>query len=72
LRNLNVKSCLDCARFDSCRGGCPAMAYHTYHDLSRPDPECLVNLKSSRKLETVENLEPGRAVPIGKAQMSKG
>jgi mycofactocin radical SAM maturase len=44
-RGLNVKSCLDCYRFETCRGGCPAVAYHTYHDLSLPDPECLVNLK---------------------------
>lgn len=45
-RSLNVKSCLGCFRFDTCRGGCPAMAYHTYHDISMPDPECLVNLKA--------------------------
>ena len=44
-RNLNVKSCQGCFRFNTCRGGCPAMAYHTYHDVSMPDPECLVNLK---------------------------
>jgi len=44
LRNLNVEACVDCYRFESCRGGCPAMAYHTYHDVSMPDPECLVNL----------------------------
>jgi mycofactocin radical SAM maturase len=44
-RNINVKSCVDCYRFEACRGGCPAMAYHTYHDISMPDPECLVNLK---------------------------
>lgn len=45
-REINVKSCLDCYRFESCRGGCPAMAYHTYHDINMPDPECLVNLKT--------------------------
>lgn len=44
-RNLDVKSCLNCYRFENCRGGCPAMAYHTYNDISMPDPECLVNLK---------------------------
>ena len=43
-RNLDVESCLTCSRFEMCRGGCPAMAYHTYHDISVPDPECLVNL----------------------------
>ncbi|WP_300454891.1 mycofactocin radical SAM maturase [Desulfobacula sp.] len=45
LRNLNVETCMTCSRFDVCRGGCPAMAYHTYHDINMPDPECLVNLK---------------------------
>lgn len=45
-RNINVKSCVDCYRFEVCRGGCPAMAYHTYHDINMPDPECLVNLKA--------------------------
>jgi mycofactocin radical SAM maturase len=53
-RGLDVKSCLTCYRFESCRGGCPAMAYHTYHDLSLPDPECLVNL---RKAQTQERRE---------------
>jgi mycofactocin radical SAM maturase len=51
-RDLDVKSCLVCYRFENCRGGCPAVAYHTYHDLSLPDPECLVNL---RKSQTQEN-----------------
>ncbi|MBN1905355.1 MAG: mycofactocin radical SAM maturase [Deltaproteobacteria bacterium] len=45
-RNINVKSCMTCYRFEVCRGGCPAMAYHTYHDINMPDPECLVNLKA--------------------------
>ena len=44
-RSLDVKSCLDCFRFETCRGGCPAVAYHTYNDISMPDPECLVNVK---------------------------
>lgn len=44
-RDLNVETCMTCSRFDTCRGGCPAMAYHTYHDINMPDPECLVNLK---------------------------
>ena len=48
-RNINVKSCVDCYRFEVCRGGCPAMAYHTYHDINMPDPECLVNLKTGTK-----------------------
>jgi len=45
LRNLEVKTCTTCLRFEICRGGCPAVAYHTYHDIHYPDPECLVNLR---------------------------
>lgn len=45
LRTLTVDTCMTCVRFESCRGGCPAMAYHTYHDIQMPDPECLVNLR---------------------------
>jgi len=48
-RNINVKSCVDCYRFDVCRGGCPAMAYHTYNDINMPDPECLVNLNTGTR-----------------------
>ncbi|MBI4767051.1 MAG: mycofactocin radical SAM maturase [Deltaproteobacteria bacterium] len=47
LRHLNVKACRTCPRFETCRGGCPAMAYHAYRDISRGDPECLVNLKTA-------------------------
>ena len=46
LRDLKVETCVKCERFEVCRGGCPAMAYHTYHDINMPDPECLVNLRS--------------------------
>ena len=53
LRDLDAKSCLDCYRFEVCRGGCPAMAYHTYHDISMPDPECLVNLKNVKIVATL-------------------
>jgi mycofactocin biosynthetic radical S-adenosylmethionine protein MftC len=41
LRNLDVESCTRCSRFESCRGGCPAVAFHTYQDIAMPDPECL-------------------------------
>lgn len=41
-RQMEVNSCHGCYRFDSCRGGCPAVAYHIFHDLSKPDPECLM------------------------------
>jgi [mycofactocin precursor peptide]-tyrosine decarboxylase / 3-amino-5-[(4-hydroxyphenyl)methyl]-4,4-dimethylpyrrolidin-2-one synthase len=47
LRHLDVKACRTCPRFETCRGGCPAMAYHTHRDIGRPDPECLVNLKKA-------------------------
>jgi mycofactocin radical SAM maturase len=49
LRHLRVDTCMTCSRFDHCRGGCPAMAFHTYHDLSMPDPECIANLKLELK-----------------------
>ncbi len=52
LRSLDVKMCTDCLRFESCRGGCPAMAYHTYHDLNMPDPECLINLRMDFESKT--------------------
>jgi mycofactocin radical SAM maturase len=54
-RNLEVTSCLKCFRFESCRGGCPAVAYHTYRDISLPDPECLVNLKMNLEFEGFTN-----------------
>jgi mycofactocin radical SAM maturase len=47
-RNLDVGSCQACVRYEDCRGGCPAMAYHTYNDIRKPDPECLVNLRALR------------------------
>ena len=46
LRNLQVKSCETCSRFENCRGGCPAVAYHSYRDIHAPDPECLMNLRN--------------------------
>jgi radical SAM protein with 4Fe4S-binding SPASM domain len=42
LRKLKVRSCESCLRFDSCHGGCPAVAYFTGSTLNIPDPECLV------------------------------
>jgi len=47
-RNLDVTSCQTCGRYEDCRGGCPAMAYHSYDDIRKPDPECLVNLRALR------------------------
>lgn len=43
LRNLKVRSCESCFRFESCHGGCPAVAYFTENALNIPDPECLVH-----------------------------
>lgn len=48
LRNLNVETCKTCPRFENCRGGCPAMAYHMYNDIDMPDPECLENLRKMK------------------------
>jgi mycofactocin radical SAM maturase len=43
LRNLKVRSCESCFRFESCHGGCPAVAYFMGNTLNIPDPECLVH-----------------------------
>ncbi len=43
LRNLKVRSCESCFRFESCHGGCPAVAYFTENTMNIPDPECLVH-----------------------------
>jgi mycofactocin radical SAM maturase len=43
LRNLKVRSCESCFRFESCHGGCPAVAYFAGNTLNIPDPECLVH-----------------------------
>jgi mycofactocin radical SAM maturase len=47
LRNLKVRSCESCFRFESCRGGCPAIAYFTSRSLNTPDPECLASCVQS-------------------------
>ncbi len=43
LRNLRVRSCESCFRFESCRGGCPAIAFFSSGNLNTPDPECLAS-----------------------------
>jgi mycofactocin radical SAM maturase len=43
LRSLRIRSCESCFRFESCHGGCPAIAYFTQNTLGIPDPECLVH-----------------------------
>jgi mycofactocin radical SAM maturase len=42
-RNLEPESCRRCPRFDSCRGGCPAVAWFVSRDLNSADPECLAS-----------------------------
>lgn len=42
-RELEIKSCESCTRFELCHGGCPAIAYHTQRKLGVPDPGCLAN-----------------------------
>ena len=41
LRNLRIRSCEECQRFDQCHGGCPAVAYHLKNRIDGGDPECL-------------------------------
>lgn len=74
-RNLNIESCLSCSRFESCRGGCPAMAYHTCNDIEMPDPECLLNLKtmSSWPVEQVKlKSEGGYSMKINRPNQPTG
>jgi mycofactocin radical SAM maturase len=49
-RQLEIKSCESCHRFDMCHGGCPAIAYHMKKKLGIPDPECLVNCVTVKSL----------------------
>ena len=46
-RDLEVKSCEACSRFDICHGGCPAVAYFLRKELNCSDPECI---KSKQKV----------------------
>ncbi len=47
-RQLEIKSCESCTRYELCHGGCPAIAYHTLHKLGLPDPGCLANCVSMK------------------------
>ncbi|MBE0596992.1 MAG: mycofactocin radical SAM maturase [Desulfuromonadales bacterium] len=47
LRNLRIRSCEECQRFDQCHGGCPAVAYHLKSEMDGGDPECLERCVSS-------------------------
>jgi mycofactocin radical SAM maturase len=42
-RQLEPAACRKCPRFNTCRGGCPAVAYFVSKDLNSADPECLIN-----------------------------
>lgn len=53
-RELEIKSCESCRRFDMCHGGCPAIAYHTQRKMGVADPGCLENcvrIKTPREVE---------------------
>ncbi|HSO19074.1 MAG TPA: SPASM domain-containing protein, partial [Desulfosarcina sp.] len=52
-RELEIKSCEACHRFDLCHGGCPAIAYHTQRKLGVPDPGCLQNCVRVKPLAAV-------------------
>ncbi len=54
-RGMNVKSCETCFRFETCRGGCPAVAYHGHGELGLADPECLVQCQSSQNVRGAEH-----------------
>ncbi|MBI5248442.1 MAG: mycofactocin radical SAM maturase [Desulfomonile tiedjei] len=47
-RELEIRSCESCDRFELCHGGCPAIAYHTQKRLGLPDPGCLANCVSPK------------------------
>ncbi len=49
-RQLEIKSCESCQRFDMCHGGCPAIAYHTQRKLGVADPGCLANCVSIKSV----------------------
>ena len=42
-RALEPQACKICPRFNTCRGGCPAVAYFVKNDLNSADPECLAS-----------------------------
>jgi mycofactocin radical SAM maturase len=52
LRRLEPAACLNCPRFEKCRGGCPAVAYFLTKDLNTADPECLVNWRKDVSLSS--------------------
>lgn len=51
-RQLEIRSCESCTRYDFCHGGCPAIAYHTLQKFGLPDPGCLANCVSLKSPAT--------------------
>lgn len=47
LRDIRIESCENCARFNICHGGCPAVAYFLGSSLEHADPECMATLQQS-------------------------
>ena len=45
LRNLKVEACCTCQNFNTCHGGCPAVAYFLKNDFNCSDPECIRQLQ---------------------------
>ena len=52
-RQLEIKSCENCYRFDLCHCGCPEIAYHTQRKLGLPDSGCLANCVTEKPLAAV-------------------
>jgi len=48
-RRLEPASCRRCPRFESCHGGCPAVAWFISRDLNSADPECLAAWGQAQK-----------------------
>jgi mycofactocin radical SAM maturase len=59
IRNIHIRSCESCSRFDVCHGGCPAVAYFLTRSLHHPDPECMATFHNDL---SKENLMTGRPV----------
>jgi mycofactocin radical SAM maturase len=55
-RRLEPEACRHCPRFDSCHGGCPAVAWFVRRDLNAADPECLA--RWSRDITPMSVEEP--------------
>ncbi len=64
-RELEIKSCESCHRFDLCHGGCPAIAFHTQRKLGVPDPGCLVNCVTVKSMEKFEKHVAKTAMAAG-------